>query len=181
MRTNRRMRAAWKRNNLISSEHRPRNPGRRPPPCGPPCCRTRKLATPGRGTPWLTGWRGIAIEVWHVAQKGGINGKSNQGVSVWDRKLRNGPGGGVGVEIRPRVTVRSGRDGLDPDDVGGACNHRRSVSSVRCAFPGRRKDSTAWPNGYVRECIVSSNRFLFGKRDTMRESQRADPHQVCYN
>ena len=31
------------------------------------------------------------------------------------------------------VTVRSGRDGLDPDEVGGACNHRRSVGSARCA------------------------------------------------
>ena len=47
-------------------------------------------------------------------------------------------------------TVRSGRDGLDPNEVGGACNHRRSVGSACCASPGRRMDSTAWPNGYWR-------------------------------
>ena len=35
----------------------------------------------------------------------------------------------------PDVTVRSGRDGLDPDEVGGACNHRRSVGSARYASP----------------------------------------------
>ncbi len=44
---------------------------------------------------------------------------------------------------RPDVTVRSGRDGLDPDEVGGACNHRRSVGFARPASPGRRMDSTA--------------------------------------
>ena len=43
----------------------------------------------------------------------------------------------------PRVTVRSGRDGLDPDEVGGACNRRRSAGSARYASPGRRMDSTA--------------------------------------
>ena len=31
------------------------------------------------------------------------------------------------------VTVRSSRDGLDPDEVGGACNQRRSVGSARYA------------------------------------------------
>ena len=41
------------------------------------------------------------------------------------------------------VTVRSGRDGLDPDEVGGACNRRRSAGSARYASPGRRMDSTA--------------------------------------
>ena len=37
---------------------------------------------------------------------------------------------------------------MDPDEAGGACNHRRSVGSARYASPGRRMDSTAWPNGY---------------------------------
>ena len=46
------------------------------------------------------------------------------------------------------VTARSSRDGLDPDEVGGVCNHRRSVGSALCASPGRRMDSTAWPNDY---------------------------------
>ena len=60
--------------------------------------------------------------------------------------------GGPVVAIRsgptvPIATVRSGRDGLDPDVVGGSCNHRRSVASARCVSPGRRLDSTAWPNG----------------------------------
>ena len=36
---------------------------------------------------------------------------------------------------RPAVTVRSARDDLDPDEVRGACNHRRSVGSARCACP----------------------------------------------
>ena len=43
----------------------------------------------------------------------------------------------------PPVTVRSGRDGLDPDEVGGTCNHGRSVGSARCASPGQWIDSTA--------------------------------------
>lgn len=46
------------------------------------------------------------------------------------------------------VTVRSGRDGLDRNEVGGACNHRRSIGSARGASPGQRMDSTAWPNSY---------------------------------
>ena len=33
--------------------------------------------------------------------------------------------------------------GLDPDEVGGACNRRRSAGSARYASPGRRMDSTA--------------------------------------
>ncbi len=44
---------------------------------------------------------------------------------------------------RPGVTVRSSRDCLDPHEVGGACDHRRSVGSAHCASPGRRMDSTA--------------------------------------
>ena len=65
------------------------------------------------------------------------------------------------LKMRIKVTVRSGRDGLDPDEVGGDCNDRRSVGSARCAFPGRRMESKAWPNGYVRQCPEWSNGFLF--------------------
>ena len=55
---------------------------------------------------------------------------------------------GFAERLPPPVTVRSARDGLDPDQVGGACNHRRSVGSARHASPGLRMDSTAWPKGY---------------------------------
>ena len=53
------------------------------------------------------------------------------------------------------VTVRSNRDGLDPDEVGGTCNRRRSAGSARYASPGRRMDSTAWPNGCWRTPVTS--------------------------
>ena len=73
----------------------------------------------------------------------------------------------------PPVTARPSRDALDQDEVGGACNHRRSAGSARCASPGRRMDSTAWPNGYFRQRPGSSSGFLFKNRDTMRELQSA--------
>ena len=70
------------------------------------------------------------------------------------RRLFSNPAGKARVDTRPTcppVTVRSGRDGLDPNEVGGTCDHRRSVGSARYASPGRRMDSTAWPNGYVHQ------------------------------
>ena len=45
--------------------------------------------------------------------------------------------------VRANVTVWSSRDGIDPDEVGDACYHRRSVGAARCASPGRRMDVTA--------------------------------------
>ena len=78
------------------------------------------------------------------------------------------------------VTVGSGRDGLDPDEVGGACNHRRSVGSARCASPGRQMDSPAWPNGYhrpappVAQRAVARSRHPVGHlRQTGVEAHRA--------
>ena len=53
------------------------------------------------------------------------------------------------------VTVRSGRDGLDPDEVGNTCNHSPTGGSAHCASPGRRMDSTVWPNGYWRTVLRS--------------------------
>ena len=85
---------------------------------------------------------------------------------------------GLRVDTRltcPPVTVRSGRDGLDPDEVGGACNRRRSAGSARYASPGRRMDSTACPNGYVRQRPGWSSGFLFKKRDIVRGLQWDDP------
>ena len=73
------------------------------------------------------------------------------------------PFDGLGLRVNsrltcPPVTVRSSRDGLDPDEVGGACNHKRSAGSARCTSPGRRMDSTAWPNGYSPPVTVRSGR-----------------------
>ena len=48
----------------------------------------------------------------------------------------------VPLSTHPFVTVRSSCDGLDPDEVGGAYNFRRSARSARWASPGRRMDST---------------------------------------
>ena len=62
------------------------------------------------------------------------------------------------VETRltcPPVTVRSGRDGLDPDEVGGARNHRRSVGSARCASP-----DVGWTPRLGRTVTSASNRSV---------------------
>ena len=81
----------------------------------------------------------------------------------------------------PPVTVRSNRDGLDLDEVGVACNHRRSVGSTRCASPGRRMDSTAWRNGYVRQVTVRSSRYGCGAWPTGRwRCRRPAPVDVLH-
>ena len=57
----------------------------------------------------------------------------------------------------PPVTVRSGRDGLYRDEVGGACNHKRSVALLAVPSPdcgwsprlGRTDTSANVPNGSV--------------------------------
>ena len=86
---------------------------------------------------------------------GGCEGTSPSGIGTRHAVAFSGRGGsgsrrvsGSGTAAQPEsapsvVTVRSGRDGLDPDEVGGACNRRRSAGSARYASPGRRMDSTA--------------------------------------
>ena len=56
------------------------------------------------------------------------------------------------------VTVRSGRDDLDPDEVGGACNRRRSAGSARYASPGRRMDSHGLTERLLVDVTVRSGR-----------------------
>ena len=69
----------------------------------------------------------------------------------------------------PPVTVRSGRDGVDPDEVGGACNRRRSAGSARPASPGRRMDSTGYRR---RSAAVTTEVTVRSGRDGL------DPDEV---
>ena len=124
-----------------------------------PGCETSSMRRSKNSRPQMA--RGREGQAWSMLTTRYLRSAARAACHLARRFRTNSLPGSNGRRICPPVTVRSSRDGLHPDEVGGACNHRRFVGSARFVSPGRRMDSTAWPNGFVRQRPGWSNGFLF--------------------